>query len=161
MSIYLEIKINIRIFISMKKHYVYKIVNQFDIIEYIGETSNPKKRFQAHTTTQGKFNKRKDIELIVLKEFFDKKEAWWYQVELQKQYGFETDNDKTIRAAKRGAVIGGKNPTPILVYSNNTGEFIAEYESQNEAERKLNMRGISQILRSKTKSAKGYLFKLK
>lgn len=146
----------------MKKHYVYEIVNLNGIVEHVGESSNPIVRFSRHKSTKnGKFYKRRDIKINVVKEFENKEEAWWYQCELQIKNGLETDRQKNIRNAKRGAIIGGKEPQSILVYSANTGQFIAEFPSQNETGRSLGVSNISGILKSKSKSAKGYTFKLK
>ena len=148
----------------MKKHYVYEIVNSTGIIEYIGETINPKTRLERHKSNKnGKFYKRKDIKLNVVKEFDNKEEAWWYQCELQIKNGFETDREKNIKAAKRGAIVGGKKPQPVLAYSYHSGELIGEYPSQNAAERSYNLhRGIvSAIINGKQSHIKGYTFKLK
>jgi predicted GIY-YIG superfamily endonuclease len=87
----------------MKTHYVYELYNELGSIEHVGETSNPKKRFYNHTkakpikgTGTGKFYKRLDISMNIVKEFYDKKEAFAYQCELQKQYGLITDKDKFL-----------------------------------------------------------------
>jgi predicted GIY-YIG superfamily endonuclease len=147
----------------MKKHYVYEIVNLMGTVEYVGETDNIRTRFNSHKGKDGNFYNRQDLIMNVVKEFNTKKEAWWYQVELQIYYGLETDREKNIRAAKRGAMIGGKKPNRILVYSYYTGELIGEYESQNEAGRILNVSSgnVSSVVRGILEQCNGYTFKLK
>ena len=132
-------------------------------VEHVGETDNLRVRFNAHRGKDGNFYNRQDVIMNVVKEFNTKKEAWWYQVELQTYYGLETDREKNIRAAKRGAIIGGKKPQPVLVYSYYTGEFIGEYPSQNQAERSLGISNgrVSIVVSGRYKHAKGYTFKLK
>ena len=84
-------------------YYVYEIINFLGTIEYIGESKNPKKRFMCHKSinksgSNGKFNGRQDIFMNIVKEFNNKKDAFNYQCELQKQYGFESDAEKLSKA---------------------------------------------------------------
>jgi hypothetical protein len=91
----------------MKKYYVYEIRNLLGIVEYVGETSNPKDRFSRHIHRRpcltkkgnvsngvGGFHKRTDVSMNIVKEFDNRKDAYYYQCELQKQYGFKTDSEK-------------------------------------------------------------------
>lgn len=81
----------------MKKWYVYELINHMGTVEYVGETENPKNRIRLHRCKNGNFHKRADIIMHIVKEFTDKKEAFWYQVELQKEYGLKPDNEKLSR----------------------------------------------------------------
>ena len=132
-------------------------------VEHVGETDRPKVRFREHKSIDGNFYNRQDLIMNVVKEFNTKKEAWWHQVELQTYYGLETDREKNIKAAKKGAIIGGKPSNKIIVHSYYTGDFIGEYESQNEAGRILNVSSgnISQTVRGILEQCNGYTFKLK
>ena len=84
---------------SMKKYYVYELINLYGSVEYVGETTRPYARFAEHT----KYNKkskvfgRSDVFMNIVKEFKDRKSAFAYQVELQKEYGHITDSEKLTR----------------------------------------------------------------
>ena len=80
----------------MKKiWHVYELYNLVGTIEWVGETINPKYRFIQHTKKKaGKFYGRTDISMHIVKLFDNGKEAWDYQCELQKEYGFITDKEK-------------------------------------------------------------------
>lgn len=97
----------------MKKYYVYEIRNSLGIVEYVGETSNPKDRFSRHTNRRpcltkkgnvskgvGGFYARTDVYMHIVKEFDNRKDAYYYQCELQKKYGFKTDSEKYSEAFK-------------------------------------------------------------
>jgi predicted GIY-YIG superfamily endonuclease len=58
------------------KHYVYKIVNSNNEIEYIGETKNPDTRLRNHTCKNGNFANRKYLSLEIIKECKGKKSAF-------------------------------------------------------------------------------------
>ncbi len=76
-------------------YYIYEIVNLLGTVEYVGETNNPKLRFINHKCKNGLFYKRQDILMNVLNETFEtKKEAFYRQIELQKEYNLITDLDK-------------------------------------------------------------------
>ena len=85
----------------MKKYYVYELYNSLGTIEYVGETSRPLERFQNHIRHKpnpnngiGKFYGRMDITMNIVKEFDNKTEAYRFQCQLQKEYGFITDSEK-------------------------------------------------------------------
>jgi predicted GIY-YIG superfamily endonuclease len=80
----------------MKKHYVYELVNLMGTVEYVGETNNPRLRYNSHKCKSGNFYKRADIILNVAKEFYNKNEAWDYQCLLQNEYGLLSDRDKIV-----------------------------------------------------------------
>ena len=90
----------------MEKHYVYKL--ESDVIEHIGHTSNVDRRYNQHVyqkpngSSCGKFYGRTDLKMVIVKEFDTRKEAYWYQCELQKQNGFKEDYDITSIAGKKG-----------------------------------------------------------
>ena len=75
-------------------NYVYKIINNNNIVEYIGETKMPKTRFRLHKTKNNLFEGRDDVRMELVKSFKTRKEAYDYQCELQEQYGFVTDKEK-------------------------------------------------------------------
>ena len=79
--------------------YVYELYNSEGIVEYVGESKNPKLRFHRHinlkrTNGTGKFFGRTDLNQRIVAEFMTKKEAFNYQTTLQKQYGLEVDMQK-------------------------------------------------------------------
>jgi predicted GIY-YIG superfamily endonuclease len=92
------------------KKYVYELVNLMGTIEYVGETVRPKIRFNEHKSKDGKFYGRQDISMYIVKEFDNKKEAWNYQCQLQKEYGLITDSEQNSKKTKgRTCPIKGKN----------------------------------------------------
>jgi predicted GIY-YIG superfamily endonuclease len=103
----------------MEKHYVYKLENE--IVEHIGHSSDIARRYNQHIyqkpngSSCGKFYGRTDLKIIVVKEFDTRKEAFAYQCELQKEYGFVTDRDKSGYAGK----LGGKLSSPTKKVINN------------------------------------------
>lgn len=155
------------------KFYVYELVNSLGVVEYVGETTNPKNRFYNHTKRKqyngngnGKFYGRTDITLSVVNEFDNKKDAFNYQCELQKRYGFQTDADKKIQTGKNVGNIGYKiscvvRRKPIIAINIKTGEKI-NFVSIAEAARQLNTTSgnITKILNPNDyrKSACGYRF---
>ena len=78
----------------MKKYYVYELYNQMGTIEYVGESTNTKRRWYEHSCKNGKFYKRLDIKMHIVKEFDIRRDAWDYQCQLQAEYGSETDSEK-------------------------------------------------------------------
>ena len=77
----------------MKKYFVYELINLVGTVEYVGETTNSKARYNHHVCKDGKFPNRKDLILNIVTSFNTKKEAFNYQCELQTKYGFETDRE--------------------------------------------------------------------
>jgi hypothetical protein len=91
---------------SMKKYYVYELYNLLGTIEYVGQTGNPIERFNKHTTrkpqlnkngeissSSGKFYRRTDITMNIVKEFDNRKDAREFEYQLQKEYGLKADRD--------------------------------------------------------------------
>jgi hypothetical protein len=79
--------------------YVYELYNENGIVEYVGESKNPKLRFHRHinlkrTNGTGKFFGRKDLQQRIVAEYENKKEAFKHQTELQKLYGLDVDMQK-------------------------------------------------------------------
>jgi predicted GIY-YIG superfamily endonuclease len=152
----------------MKSFYVYKIIDKADNILYIGETSNLETRFKVHTSTQGLFYKRLDISLVIVKEFKTKKEAFEYQLELQTQYGFQTDLDKIIKSAQKGSSIRmqkykehGNWKREINCFEYKTKKFIAVFKSTREASRVMDVTNIDKVLNGTYKQVGGYYFEYK
>lgn len=79
--------------------YVYQLINKEGTVIYIGETRDPRQRLYDHTRRKpkhsghGKFYGQ-ELEIEVIAEFDNKKEAWYRQVEEQKKFGFQTDYEK-------------------------------------------------------------------
>ena len=172
----------------MKQFYVYTITNnKTGEIEYIGESGLPMSRrlncHVAHTkcSGSGKFaGRRNEITMNIVKRFDTKSEAYAYQCELQKKYGFETDYQKALKGTidnngkllmlskeaieKRIKTMIEKYATPIIAYDKITGALINEYQSINEAAIELNIdagnlnRCINGI---RYKSVGGYIFRKK
>jgi len=74
-------------------YHVYALVNKEGKYEYIGETKNPRQRFNLHVCKNGKF-KRENVNMQIIKSFDNKSDAFKYQCELQIKYGFQTDSEK-------------------------------------------------------------------
>ena len=156
----------------MKKHYVYEIVNLMGTVEYVGETINPKNRFQSHKCSRisngsGKFYKRSDVFMNIVCEFDNRKDAYDYQCKLQKEYGFKSDREKSANAGilgKEYGYLGGlKIKKPVIAYCKVTKNIIKEYDSITAAsnELKVNLGCIHSILHGKRKSSGGYYFEYK
>lgn len=144
----------------MKKYYVYELVNLMGTIEYVGETTNPKNRFQSHKFKGNKFYKRADITMNIVNEFPTKKEAWKHQCELQTEYGLISDRETIINNSSVNKINQSK---PIIATNIKTG-LKTEFYSIKEFARQLNEQtgNICTILKGgKQKSAKGYTFEYK
>ena len=95
------------------KKYVYELYNLLGTVEYVGETINPKDRFRKHTKSKaGKFYGRADIQMNVVKDFDNKKEAYSYQCKLQKHYGLKTDID-LLSEGQIGKVLSNEHKNKI------------------------------------------------
>ena len=148
-------------------HYVYKIVNPLDEIEYIGETKNPnlKRRLWNHTCKHGKFTGRiKEIKIELIKECIDKQSALNLQEKLQRQFGFEIDRDvfkENMKIARD--VIAKQRQMPFICYDTK-GNFIREFDSLTQAKDILNLSStflIWRVLNKIQTSTKGYYFEYK
>ena len=92
----------------MKKWYVYELINLMGTIEWVGESCRPIERFANHINHKpkkgngiGLFYGRCDLSIHIVKSFVSKKEAYAYQIELQKQYGLPTDIEKLYRIVSK------------------------------------------------------------
>jgi predicted GIY-YIG superfamily endonuclease len=119
------------------KHYVYKILNSNNEIEYIGETKNPKTRLRNHTSKNGKFHNRKDISIEIIKECRNKKSAFNYQCKLQKEFGFETDREKSSKNMKIVQKIATYQKSIVVDYYDINGNFVKTYPSIFSAKKEL------------------------
>jgi predicted GIY-YIG superfamily endonuclease len=95
----------------MKKWYVYELYNLVGTVEHVGESINPIIRFYDHTKRKpiaghGYFYNRQDIQMNIVKEFDNRREALDCQYELQEHYGLKTDKDKISESNK------GKSKSP-------------------------------------------------
>jgi len=142
------------------KHYVYKIVNSNNEIEYIGETKNPKTRLRNHTCKNGNFAGRKDLTLEIIKEFKSKKLAFNYQCKLQKKFGFETDIEKYIKLGKSIQKIGTECRKVKIVGYDLSGNEIGIFSSILEASKKLKIHNslIWNVVNGVQKSTKNLIF---
>jgi hypothetical protein len=91
--------------------YVYELINDKGIVEYVGESINPLNRFKEHTKHKprrgmGKFYGRNDISLNVVKGFDNHKDAYQYQLELQSKYFGVNDNDIAKQNGMKGKEFG-------------------------------------------------------
>ncbi len=93
-------------------YYVYEMVNLLGTVEWVGKTDNPTRRFIQHTkwiplskNRNGRFYKRQDVFMNVVKEFEIKKEALRYEYFLQEFWGFVPENLKTPRGESHGRSI--------------------------------------------------------
>lgn len=78
--------------------YVYFLVNQSGVIEYIGETTRPKTRMYDHTRRPykkyagfGRFYGRTDLTMQIVAEHDSREKSYKHQCELQTLHGFPTD----------------------------------------------------------------------
>jgi predicted GIY-YIG superfamily endonuclease len=169
----------------MKKHYVYIIRSiQTNKVEYVGECINPRLRLNSHVANtnsagSGTFaGRRNEIQMEIVKEFDNKSEAFKYQCELQKQYGFETDAERIMKQTKDSSgnlLMLSKDAqerkrktqierygVPIIAYDKKTGQLVNEYESISQAAEELNIdcgnlnRCVNGI---RYKSVGGYIFR--
>jgi predicted GIY-YIG superfamily endonuclease len=129
--------------------HVYKLVNSKGEIEYIGETYDIKIRFTMHlTSSKSKFLGRKDLQIIVIKTFDNKKDAFHYQCSLQKELGFETDIEKS-----------SKSKIAIKCYDI-SGNYVNNFNSIKEASRilSINAGNVCRVLKGIVKQTSGYTF---
>ena len=91
---------------NMERFYVYELVNLYGTVEKIGETKNIEKRMRDHFTNKpdgkgkGAFFGRQDLAVNIVANFETKKEAFQFQLELQREYGMTTDIDHSIAIGK-------------------------------------------------------------
>ena len=150
---------------NMKKYYVYKIVDENNKTLYIGETFDIENRLKTHKGVQGKFHNRNDIKLIIIKTFQYKKEAFDYQLQLQKENGFETDLEKLINSAHKGYEVRmerynktGLFKRAVKCYDYKTKQLVAEFDSTRKAGKVLNVKNIDKVLNGTYKHVGGYYF---
>jgi len=153
-----------------KTHYVYELYNLTGTIEYVGETQNPKRRFNQHTRTNpistsgkkytgvGKFYKRNDIFMHIAKEFDTKRKAFNFQCMLQAVYGLETDKEIQLRNSKFIA----NEVTPVISKNIKTSEE-THWESMNDCARGMGISAgeIWHVIHSTRhrKTARGHIFR--
>ena len=139
------------------KFYVYELVNSLGTIEYVGETTNIESRLKNHLSKSGKFYARTDITINVVSEFDNRKDAFNYQCELQKQYGFETDFEKNLRGGPTGRDAHKKS---ILCFDFITNKFIKQYDAITDAAQELNIHSaqICRVLKGERNKCHGYRF---
>ena len=89
---------------------VYKLIDENNKVVWVGETQDTKRRLWQHKSKSGKFH-NKDIRMDIVTSYLNRKDAYNHQIELQKEYGLITDNDKktyggakTIRLKKEKGI---------------------------------------------------------
>ena len=88
--------------------YVYELINSVGTVEYVGETIDPKRRMWQHVKdVNGKFTGRLDLHMHIVDSFETKKEAYEFQIELQKFWELQTDKERMARK-------GENNPKTVL-----------------------------------------------
>jgi hypothetical protein len=153
-----------------KKHYVYELYNLEGTVEYVGETENPKLRFDKHVKTNpinkfgrknwgsGKFYGRQDIYMHIAKEFDTKRKAFNFQCMLQAVYGLVTDREIQLKNINNIATA----ITPVISTNIKTGKE-TYWESMNDCARgmKTSAGEIHHVINpnSYRKSAKGHRFR--
>jgi predicted GIY-YIG superfamily endonuclease len=119
------------------KFYVYKLVNKFNEIEYIGETKDLRGRYHMHiTSSKSRFQNRTDLDIEIMCELDNKTEARDMQYELQKQYGFETDRERYTKICIDNAK---KRSQPLSVYDYDTNEKLFDCSSITQTGVKLGL----------------------
>ena len=136
-----------------KKVYLLRNTNTGEV-EYVGSTQNPKRRLFQHTKAkpgyskgEGKFYGRTDLELVPVKEFTDRSEAFQYEGKLKLQYGFEWTEMMNLKSAK-----------PIKIFNYKTNELVGMYDSLFDACNQLNVDkgNLSRVVNGIKKQTKGY-----
>jgi predicted GIY-YIG superfamily endonuclease len=141
---------------------VYKLVNSKNEIEYIGHTSDIKKRMSNHFDKTGLFHNRKDISYEIVKSGFRKKErAIDYECKLQKKLGFETDREKYSRNMKEVQKKTTEQKSISIIGYDLSGNEIGRFLSAYHASRKLDIYPslIWNVVNGHQKSTKGFVFK--
>lgn len=151
--------------------YVYELINSLGIVEYVGETNNPDRRFREHTTHKpgyenGKFYKRNDIKMNVVSKFSNAADAREFEGELKIKYGLEWS--EFTRTSKVGKYTAKQNSLKyrakaVFVYDYKTNKLINEYYSLREACRELSIHpGLCiEVLKGIRKQTKGFYLKYK
>jgi len=137
----------------MKTKTVYLLRNtDTQEVEYVGCTQNPKRRIYQHTRVkpgyskgEGKFYGRTNLELVPVKEFTDKREAYHYEGKLKKQYGFEWNEYSS-------------HSIEVEVFEYKTKKLVGKFISVNQASIKLgiNQSNLNASMRGKRTHANGY-----
>jgi predicted GIY-YIG superfamily endonuclease len=81
----------------MAEHYVYTLVNNSDVVEYVGTSIDPTYRLRQHinkkpsksNNSDGRFYGRKDLQLIIIASFEKSYDAYLLEGKLKIQNGFE------------------------------------------------------------------------
>lgn len=81
--------------------YVYILKNESGFVEYVGQTSRPKRREYEHfrrkyrpNAGHGRFYGRDDLHFIIVDQYSSKEESYKRQEDLQIQYGLPTDTQR-------------------------------------------------------------------
>ena len=173
----------------MKKYYVYELINQQGEVEYVGRTTDPHQRLIEHRKKRGRFPKRYDLQLKIVKEFKTSTPASLYEGKLKTKYNMEwTERTASVKGGKKGGEIakqteqiyelGNSNihngvldkarkasyeacRKQVLAYEYKTNKFIGKFNALRDAADKLNVQigHISSICKGKLHQTKGYTFR--
>jgi len=139
---------------AKKKEYTVYLLRNTDTgeVEYVGCSSRVKIRMYQHTkhkprlgTGDGKFYGRTNLELVEVKKFTDKNEAFQYEGKLKTQYGFEWTEKSFL-------------PKEFYVFDYKTKKLVGRYNSFSEAVRDLgfNLGNMCQVVAGKRNQTGGY-----
>lgn len=140
--------------IRTKSVFVYFIVNDQDVIEYVGMSNQVYNRFKGHlrepipNTGFGKFHNRKDVRLEIFPMGYDRKTAYQVQIYFQKLFNLRTDTEALSEGRKNGkpSVLTPRQKANI-VKAYNSGKTNAELSRKY----KVSPRNITQILKTHVK----------
>ena len=144
----------------MKTKTVYLLRNtDTQEVEYVGCSQNIKRRLFQHTRVkpgyskgEGKFYGRTNLELVPVKEFTNKSEAYHFEGKIKKKYGFEWTEVNNIKLAQEAV------QKPVAVYDYKTKKFVGKFKSQAECSEVLGLipQGVSLVMNGKRNHHKGY-----
>jgi predicted GIY-YIG superfamily endonuclease len=163
----------------MKKYYVYELINHYGTIEYVGETTRPKRRMYEHTKRKpdgrdGKFYGRQDLIMNIVAVFNNRKQARELEGTLKLEYGMEhTEKTRYSKGGKKNVesgqlarlhtIIHETNKKTVLQYTL-SGDFISEWDSAKTVQRELKTiyaTNITQCCKGKYRTSGGYVWKYK
>jgi len=83
-------------------YYVYELRDLADVIVYIESSKDIYSRFYGHTHARGKFEGRKDLHPVIVREFENKKDALSFETSHKIANGFEpTEHNRSVSNGKR------------------------------------------------------------
>ena len=172
-----------------KIYYIYELVNKKNEVEYVGRTTDPHERLIEHRKKRGRFPKRYDLDMKIVKQFDTSYDASMYEGKLKVSYGMEwTERNASIRGGKtsgeiakqsgqiyklaksnieNGTLERARNKSrevtkkKVVAYEYKTNKMIGKYDAMKDAADKLNVQisHISSICKGTLHQTKGYTFR--